>query len=308
MTIVAVAARAQCPRLPVTGPRLRVDGCASTPSTLHGSSAWRPTSAPCGKSGCNDRNPGAPSVREVKQGSRPEPPPRPRGILPGVRGGPWSWRLRHATPIASHFCCPMLARRRHLSSCGLRGQPTLTLGCRPRLVIRSLISSATGPRCKATETDLIVSLMRLARACLAFLLASPDEGFYAVLFASRRVLDPFQEMTGMQWGNAEPFAPPITGLSIEVLARLQEWTRTRRFLGRAPVGGDALLARLYPGGHLSTSASGSSAPRRGWAGRGRRARRARTSSSSRARSRSRSGKKTCRLSGRPTIALRSCRC
>ena len=74
----------------------------------------------------------------------------------------------------------------------------------------------------------------------------------------------------MQWGNAEPFAPPITGLSIEVLARLQEWTRTRRFLGRAPVGGDALLARLYPGGHLSTSASGSSAPRRGWAGRGRR--------------------------------------
>jgi Apea-like HEPN len=70
----------------------------------------------------------------------------------------------------------------------------------------------------ATDTDRIASLMRLA-----FLLASPDEGFFAVQHASRTVLDPFQPAPLMQWSN-QVFAPsPIAGLSQQALTRVQEW-------------------------------------------------------------------------------------
>jgi hypothetical protein len=70
------------------------------------------------------------------------------------------------------------------------------------------------------ETERVASLLRLA-----FLLASPDEGFFAVQYASRTVLDPFQQMPLMQWGN-HPFAPsPIVGLSQEALTRVQEWAK-----------------------------------------------------------------------------------
>lgn len=72
----------------------------------------------------------------------------------------------------------------------------------------------------ATETERIANLLRLA-----FLLASPDEGFFAVQYASRTVLDPFQQMPLMQWGT-QLFAPsPIAGLSREALTRVQEWAK-----------------------------------------------------------------------------------
>lgn len=58
---------------------------------------------------------------------------------------------------------------------------------------------------------------------LAFLLASPDEGFFAVRNASRTVLDPFQQTPLMQWNN-QAFSPsPIAGLGREALSRLQSW-------------------------------------------------------------------------------------
>ncbi len=70
----------------------------------------------------------------------------------------------------------------------------------------------------AAETERIASLLRLA-----FLLASPDEGFFAVQYASRTVLDPFEQMPLMQWGD-QSFAPsPIAGLSQEALTGVQEW-------------------------------------------------------------------------------------
>ncbi len=72
----------------------------------------------------------------------------------------------------------------------------------------------------ATETERIASLLRLA-----FLLASPAEGFFAMQYASRTVLDPFQHMPLMHWGN-QPFAPsPIAGVSQEALIRVQEWAK-----------------------------------------------------------------------------------
>jgi hypothetical protein len=70
----------------------------------------------------------------------------------------------------------------------------------------------------ASDTERIASLIRLA-----FLLASPDEGFFAVQYASRTVLDPFQQMPLMQWTSQVLAPSPIAGLGQAALRRVQEW-------------------------------------------------------------------------------------